>query len=975
METDARINSLLDRWEELQEQGAQPSIEELCVDCPELAAELRRRVAALEDMDRLLGTDSAAARARPGDTGTDGVGADRKVPEAMRAEAYYHPERLHATGGLGEVFLARNPELSREVAVKFLKPERARDPKSRRRFLLEAEITSRLEHPGVVPVYNLGADAAGAPCYAMRFIRGETLQEAVDDFHAGERPSRDPSERSLAIRGLLRRFISVCNTVAYAHSRGILHRDVKPQNVILGKYDETMVVDWGLARPFDPGMGHDPMGEETLTPSSGDSGPGTPTVLVVGTPAYMSPEQAEARWDRVGPASDIYSLGATLYAILTGRAPFQGSRIGTVLNQVKRGEFPAPRQVKADVPRALEAICLKAMKLQPEDRYKTALELAADVERYLADEPVTAWREPVWVRSRRWMRRHRTTVTSAVVAVLVALVGTAVVLAVQTQANRALQNSNHALAAANQRERERFDLALEAIKMFHGQVSEDLLLKEKQFDTLRTNLLRGAAGFYDRLDGLLQGQTDPGSLASLGRAYDELGTLTSQIAEKPAALAVHRKALTVRRELAKRADAKLDTRLDVARSLITTGRLLEEMGDTTPALASYQEASGLIEGLPATSQAAQEVQSILGQAHLRTGWLRFHIGKGVEGLASLERARVIFQTLADADPTVSHYQSELASSYNQIGFLLRQSSRPAEALAAMEQARKIFQSLANANPGVIQFQNDLAASHIQLGNLLRQMNRLSEALESYEQARAIFQRLASAYPSVTKFQSDLARSHGNLGILLLRTRRRDEALESLKQARVIQQSLAKANPSVAAFQSDLAITDINLSQIFSRMGRPSDALASLEEARGIQQALVEAHPAVSQFQGELATSLGQIGALYQAAGRVAEAALAYHKGVALLERLPTRSPVDCFNLTCFHARLAGISGLPGSGLSAAEGQAEADKAMSWLRRAIAGGFRNLMVLRTESDFDPLRSRPDFEHLIMDLAFPDDPFAH
>src|SRR5262249_51806346 len=231
--------------------------------------------------------------------------------------------RPHARGGLGEVFVAHDEELHREVALKEIQGRHAADPSRRRRFLLEAEITGRLEPPGIVPVYGLGAYADGRPYSAMRFIKGDSLRHAIERFHR-DRESLPAGERTLRLRELLGRFVGVCNAVAYAHSRGIVHRDLKPDNVMLGPFGETLVVDWGLAKPVgrgQPGVG---AGEAALEPT----GAGEParTVLgeAVGTPAYMSPEQAAGRLDELGPASDGYSLGATLYHLLARRAPRPG---------------------------------------------------------------------------------------------------------------------------------------------------------------------------------------------------------------------------------------------------------------------------------------------------------------------------------------------------------------------------------------------------------------------------------------------------------------------------------------------------------------------------------------------------------------------------------------------------------------------------------------------------------------------------
>jgi serine/threonine protein kinase len=434
---DPRLAGLLHRWDELNARGRGPSVAELCRDCPELAEELARRIALRHRPGPILdGTTTHDDAERSALSDSPG-----RLSATARAE--FRDLRFHAAGALGEVFMARNAELNREVALKFLKSERTRDADSRRRFLQEAEVTGRLEHPGVVPIYALGTDSSGSPCYAMRFVRGETLQDAIDAFHTAQDGGREGPERSMARRDLLGRFVSICNTMAYAHSRGILHRDLKPRNIMLGKYDETLVVDWGLAKPFERGEGSQSVGEESLTPASGsgEGGSETPTVGVVGTPAYMSPEQAEARWDIVGPASDLFSLGGILYAILTGRAPYQARTVGEILERVKRGEFPAPRQVKLNVPRALEAVCLKAMARRPEDRYASALELAAEIRRWLADEPVSAYAEPMAVRARRWMRRHRTLMTGMAAAVLAGLVGLAAVAAVQEQSNRELKRA------------------------------------------------------------------------------------------------------------------------------------------------------------------------------------------------------------------------------------------------------------------------------------------------------------------------------------------------------------------------------------------------------------------------------------------------------------------------------------------------------------------------------------------------------
>jgi serine/threonine-protein kinase len=331
--------------------------------------------------------------------------------------------RPHARGGLGQVFVAHDEELHREVALKEIQEEYANHADHRARFLLEAEITGGLEHPSIVPVYGLGAYPDGRPFYAMRFIKGDSLRDAIQHFHAADVSRRDPGERSLALRQLLGRFVGVCNAVAYAHSRGVLHRDLKPANVMLGPYGETLVVDWGLAKVSWRADGMPDSSERTLRPEAASGITPTQMGQLLGTPQYMSPEQAEGKLDQLGPGSDIYSLGAILYCLLTGQAPFDAQNLGGVLQRVKRGEFAPPRQVKRNMSPVLQAVCLKAMALKPEGRYASARALADDIEHWLADEPVSAYREPWRVRCGRWVRRHQPAVAAVAALLLTAMVG------------------------------------------------------------------------------------------------------------------------------------------------------------------------------------------------------------------------------------------------------------------------------------------------------------------------------------------------------------------------------------------------------------------------------------------------------------------------------------------------------------------------------------------------------------------------
>lgn len=310
----------------------------------------------------------------------------------------------YAEGGLGEVSIAHDTQLGRIVALKQIKTRWADDVDARSRFLQEAQITGRLQHPGIVPVYALGFDASGRPYYAMRFIEGETLSDVVKRFHARFKDDHgDLGERILELRKLLGRLIAVCHAIDYAHNRGIIHRDLKPANILLGKYGETLVVDWGLAKV----IGGDKLPPLPFQEIAGSrTAAGTLMGTALGTPAYMSPEQAAGRADEVGLQTDIYSLGVTLFHILTGRLPYEEASVSDVLKKIQGQSQLSPRDYCPWVPRSLEAICQKAMAPRPTDRYPSTAALAEDIERWLADEPTLAYEPTFWERLSHWWR-HR----------------------------------------------------------------------------------------------------------------------------------------------------------------------------------------------------------------------------------------------------------------------------------------------------------------------------------------------------------------------------------------------------------------------------------------------------------------------------------------------------------------------------------------------------------------------------------------
>ncbi len=286
------------------------------------------------------------------------------------------------SGGMATVFEVEDTELDRHVALKILGSADVESSRAER-LLNEARVLAALEHPNLVPIHDVGVLADGRVFYVMKLVRGERL----DGWAVRGRPLAET----------LRLFSRVCEAVAFAHAHGVIHRDLKPENVLVGAFGEALVVDWGLARTATPAESDAAAASSAaprlLTPKSTRDGE------VLGTPAYMAPEQARGETGRVDARSDVYALGGVLFFLLTGRPPDHGSG--------RHRDGCSPRSIAASVPRRLDAVCTKALAVDPADRYPDGGELAADVGRFLDGAAVAAYHEGLLERAWRFVGRHR----------------------------------------------------------------------------------------------------------------------------------------------------------------------------------------------------------------------------------------------------------------------------------------------------------------------------------------------------------------------------------------------------------------------------------------------------------------------------------------------------------------------------------------------------------------------------------------
>lgn len=484
----------------------------------------------------------------------NGVGNGASGSESLsHTDQRYSPISELGRGGWGVVERAVDHQLQREVAVKRLGSEIENDNEIRNRFFHEARVTSQLQHPGIVPVHELGL-GTGNTYYVMKLLEGKSLREHIREAHqslAGRQKfsANDLRETYLP---LLNRFVDICNAIAYAHRRGVIHRDLKPANVMVGEFGETIVVDWGLAKHVET-EGSSPISDSTVQSTTmskkspaehheqdayetasvqyaggearedfhevgithcrtGEtSGQGASNVSigsdtyevtcqgsVIGTPAYMPPEQASGNIALLSPQSDIYSLGVILFEIVCGKAPLSGCGVEQILKRVQIGDVPTLRDKQPRVPKALEAICSTAMSLKPSDRYHSAEQLANDIRSYIAGDRVSVYRDPILDRVARWCRKNQSLAFAIATAGSVVLIASVIFGGIIRRAHRAEQVARKDAVAAHRNALDQLAVARDSADSWLVDLS-GALQHYPGLEPLREHLIAQAMSQYEKL--------------------------------------------------------------------------------------------------------------------------------------------------------------------------------------------------------------------------------------------------------------------------------------------------------------------------------------------------------------------------------------------------------------------------------------------------------------------------------------------
>ncbi len=774
-EREQQLIAILAAYFEAAEAGEAPNRAELLASYPEWAEDIARF---LDDQDRLLRLTEPLrpVTAASYESANDPAGAPREltediVPDQGRATEspngstdypagtkvrYVGDYELLgeiARGGMGVVFLARQRSLNRPVALKMLLAGTFVSDGDEQRFRQEAEAAANLDHPNIVPIFEVGRHD-GHSYFSMKLIEGGSLAEKLPDFAADHKAAA----RLIAI---------VSRAVHHAHQRGVLHRDLKPSNILLSGGPETSlgqlephVTDFGLAKRVE--------NDSELTQSG----------AILGTPSYMAPEQASGKKGVITVATDVYGLGAVLYTILAGKPPFQGDSVLETIAQVKDRALDPPSHHGRQIDRDLETICVKCLEKEPGRRYSSAETVALDLERWLAGVPILARPASRAEHAWRWCRRNPAVSTLAVA------VGSLLIIVLS-----GLIFSNRTIAHERAEAERQRDEAGQAVDEMYTEVAEQWLEQQAALEPLQRTFLEKALGYYQRFASEVS--ADPKVRLKAAQAYLRAGAIQRKLGRFEEAGVLYRRVLPVLERLAAESPSAPQYQSDLAAGHSDLGIVLWVTGHHAEAEQAYRRAVALEEKLVANFPSVPLYRSGLAKSHTNLGIVQSDLGNEAEADEAYRRAVALEEKLVADYPSVAQYQSELAASHINLGSLLAERDRSAEAAGAYHRAIALAGKLAADYPSAPVYRSYLASGHFNLG-LIERVDRPQEAERAFRETIQLREKLAADSPGVPGYRSQLAETYLRLGEHLAEVGRFAEAEQAARKAISLKEELSDA---------------------------------------------------------------------------------------------------------------------------------------------------------------------------------------
>jgi tetratricopeptide (TPR) repeat protein len=727
------------------------------------------------------------------------------APAALPNIPGYDVQGVLGSGGMGVVFKAWHQRLKRHVALKMIRPDGPRSRNAEVRFRIEAEAVARLQHPNIVQIHDIG-EHDGAAYLALELVDGGSLDARMQAQPFAPRRAAELVE-------------TLARAVGHAHQRGVVHRDLKPANVLLADDGMPKITDFGLAKRVDEDASHTREG------------------VVVGTPSYMAPEQARGRVGEIGPAADVYALGAILYELLAGLPPFRGDTTFETLKQVIHEEPAAPGRLRRGVPRDLEVISLKCLHKSPAKRYGTAIELAEDLRRWLDGEPIQARPAGTLERAAKWVRRRpaAAALLGVSLAAALALLAGGVTYSVRVRAERDRAEAN-------------LELAMRAVDDMLTEVAEGPLAYEPRMEEKRRRLLKKAQAMY--LEFLQQKHDSPRIRFQTARASRRVADIHRLLGDYREADDAYDDAIRRFDDLLAGDRGNKEYRRNLAACWNWRGEARRHLGDDAGAEQAYDRAKTLYEQLVDDGRAPEDRRD-LALAHMNLGILFGEKDRPAQADQQLAAAIALLDDLPHDDAAELSYRQSLEQAHVNRGWVLRKLGKLDDSELSYQTAIGILDELRARAPENPDYRHELGVAQNDFGNLLADRKRYDKALDAHAKAVAVFEGLAGDFKKVPRYRQEWANSLRSVGKDYFDMTQYDRAAEDWKRGAGLLRDLIAEHRDVPAYRLDRANLLENLGFAAMRTKDWPRAAGYFGEARGLMTPFVETDPKNSRYRQTL----------------------------------------------------------------------------------------------------------------------------